>query len=249
MKTALILSLLASLTVAVPMGKRHIKWVTQTDYTTVTIDVTTTIYVNPTGGPTAPSPPVVPSIPTSNPPAQFYAPPSVPAPSPGPTSTKPTTTPELEPTVTPEAHPYVPPPSPEAPSPVTPSPSPSKPSPTPPAPTSPNSGGDGGPCSAGSPCSGDMTFYDAGLGSCGDTNNGDVEDVVALAHGMMGLQSNGNPLCGKTITVSYGGKTITAVVKDKCMGCVGNDIDLSRHAFNQLAEEGAGRVTAKWWYN
>jgi hypothetical protein len=65
-----------------------------------------------------------------------------------------------------------------------------------------------------------MTYYDAGLGSCGDTNNGDSEYVVALAHGLMGLQSNGNPNCGRTITVRYKGKTTKAVAKDKCMGCV-----------------------------
>jgi len=76
MKTAKILSLLpllfASLTTAVPMGKRDIEWVTVTDYETVTIDVTTTIYVNPTPVPKGHDAPED-SRPTNNP-AQFYVP-------------------------------------------------------------------------------------------------------------------------------------------------------------------------------
>lgn len=244
MKTALVFSLLlASLSMAVPMGKRDIEWVTLTEYETVTIDVTTTIYVHPTAGPKAQGPPVVPSLTTShNNPAQFYAPrPSQPGKlfwvtpavfflSPIPntaleattttssSSSTTTSTPEPtpEPKVTPQAQPYVPPPPP----PPSPSPEVSAQKLAPPPAASSPSGSGNGQCTSGSPCSGDMTYYDAGLGSCGDTNDGNTERVVALPHGLMGLQSNGNPYCGKTITIKYGGKTTTAIVKDKCMGCV-----------------------------
>jgi expansin (peptidoglycan-binding protein) len=81
------------------------------------------------------------------------------------------------------------------------------------------------------------------------TNDGSTEKVVALPYGLMGTQSNGNPYCGKTITVSYGGKTTTATVVDKCMGCVGDAIDLSNAAFLELAELAVGRATAEWWFN
>jgi hypothetical protein len=124
------------------------------------------------------------------------------------------------PTVTPQVQPPPPPPQPSVQTPETPSPPPAQSTPPAPAPTSPSSGGPDGSCTISSPCSGDMTFYDTGLGSCGDTDDGTVEDIVALAHGIMGPLSNTNPLCGKTITVSYGGKTVKATVKDKCMGCV-----------------------------
>jgi len=81
------------------------------------------------------------------------------------------------------------------------------------------------------------------------TNDGDTERIVALPHGLMGTQSNGNPYCGKTITISYQGKTTTATVQDKCMGCVGDSIDLSNAAFLDLAELAVGRASAEWWFN
>jgi hypothetical protein len=78
MKAAIFLGLFASLTLAVPMGKRDVEWVTFTDYETVTIDITTTIYVDPTAMPTDPSTPSVPSMTPSITPAQFFVPPSIP---------------------------------------------------------------------------------------------------------------------------------------------------------------------------
>lgn len=74
---------------------------------------------------------------------------------------------------------------------------------------------------------GDLTYYTVGLGACGEDDSGkdDSENIVALSHLLMGTQSNGNPYCGKTITISYGGKQVVATVKDKCMGCDLNNID------------------------
>jgi len=66
---------------------------------------------------------------------------------------------------------------------------------------------------------------------------------------MMGSQSNGNPYCGQTITVSLNGNSIQATVVDKCMGCEGDSIDLSTHAFSQLADESVGRTEASWYFN
>jgi hypothetical protein len=89
------------------------------------------------------------------------------------------------------------------------------------------------------------------LGACGTTNDGNTERVVALPHGLMGTQSNGNPYCGKTITIkcTATGKTTTATVVDKCMGCVGYAIDLSNAAFTELDDFAVGRTGATWWFN
>lgn len=112
------------------------------------------------------------------------------------------------------------------------------------------SGSSSGECNSGSPCSGDITFYEAGLGACGLTSDGSSENVVALPHEFMGTQSNGNPFCGKTVTIVYGGKTVQATVVDKCMGCVGRDLDLSNAAFDGLGiAESVGRTTADWYFN
>jgi hypothetical protein len=55
--------------------------------------------------------------------------------------------------------------------------------------------------------------------------------------------------CGKSVTVSYQGNTVTGIVVDKCMGCGNEDVDLSRCFFSALAGGlGAGRLHgAKWW--
>ncbi|KAH6667801.1 hypothetical protein B0J14DRAFT_172709 [Halenospora varia] len=76
-------------------------------------------------------------------------------------------------------------------------------------------------CSSDRPCEGDITHYDAGLGACGITSDGDAQNVVALPHSMMGPKSNDNQYCNKAITITCiaTGKTTSATVVDKCMGC------------------------------
>ncbi|KAB8303104.1 hypothetical protein EYC80_004555 [Monilinia laxa] len=117
--------------------------------------------------------------------------------------------------------------------------------------TSSASSSTGGVCASGSPCSGDMTFYEAGLGACGITTDGSTFAGVALPVGLMGSLSNNNPYCGKTITIkcTSTGKTTQATVIDKCMGCEGDSIDLTNFAFDQLAEESVGRTHATWYFN
>lgn len=108
------------------------------------------------------------------------------------------------------------------------------------------------PCyGASDACEGDITYYTAGLGACGTTNDGDTQSVVALPYELMGTQSNGNPYCGKTITVTLNGVSTTALVVDKCMGCTGYSIDLSVKAFSDLTPDYVtiGRTTASWYFN
>ena len=100
----------------------------------------------------------------------------------------------------------------------------------------------------GEPCSGDITFYDTGLGACGWTNDGTTENVFALAHGMMGARSNGNPFCGRQAEVTLNGKTVIGKLVDKCGGCEGQDIDLSHSMFQALADEGKGRIEGVKWH-
>ncbi|KAE9378008.1 hypothetical protein N431DRAFT_435171 [Stipitochalara longipes BDJ] len=113
------------------------------------------------------------------------------------------------------------------------------------------SGSSTGTCSPGSPCQGDITYYEAGLGACGLTTNGTIERVIALPHVLMGTLSNTNPYCGKTVTIkcTATGKTTTATVVDKCMGCENYAIDLSNAAFEELDDLAIGRTTATWWFN
>ena len=87
-------------------------------------------------------------------------------------------------------------------------------------------------------------------GGFDDSGKDDSENIVALSHLVMGTQSNGNPMCDQTITISAKGKTTTATVRDKCMGCAKEDIDVSKAAFKELfGDLGLGRTEVEWWFN
>ncbi|KAF4976977.1 hypothetical protein FZEAL_6426, partial [Fusarium zealandicum] len=113
----------------------------------------------------------------------------------------------------------------------------------------------GGGSSGGSSASksGEFTYYDIGLGACGGEDvSGQDEDinVVALSHLLMGEESNSNPMCGKTITIKANGKTTQATVRDKCMGCAVNDIDVSRKVYKEIwGSLDSGRTEVDWWFN
>lgn len=75
------------------------------------------------------------------------------------------------------------------------------------------------PAGSGTTYSGDGTWFDIGLGSCGQTNT-DEELVAALnAPQMMnGANPNNNPMCGKQIKITNpaNGKTVTVkIVSEK----------------------------------
>jgi len=114
--------------------------------------------------------------------------------------------------------------------------------------SSSSSSGYSGSCADGSPCVGDITFYDTATlatnpSYCDTTNDGLTELVLALPHGIM-TESD----CGKTVTITYNGVTKTGTVVDKCMGCDDTSIDLSRALFDVFAAESVGRATGASWY-
>ncbi|GFF82497.1 allergen Asp f 7 [Aspergillus lentulus] len=253
---ALASALLAAISSAAPvdLNKREmdVVWTTVTTVVWTTVDVTTTIYPTPQ----APTPPVVESTPTATPS------PAPEQPKPIEASTQPET-PEPQPAqpsvaAAAAAAPAVPAPEEPAPQPATPSTSTTTqaaPSASPAA-NSGNSGstekavssGYSGPCSKDSPCVGQLTYYDTATSasapsSCGMTNDGFSENVVALPVGIMTDAD-----CGKTVTITYNGITKTATAVDKCMGCKSTDLDASRHLFGELADFGAGRINGMSWY-
>lgn len=113
--------------------------------------------------------------------------------------------------------------------------SPAAPAPAPAA-SSSSGAADSSKSSAGQTYSGDITYYTVGLGACGENQTGDgyTEDIVALSHDMMGPESNNNPYCGRKIQIQANGKTTTATVSDKCMGCDTDSIDVSKKVFIDL---------------
>ncbi|MCJ1389210.1 hypothetical protein MMC18_002066 [Xylographa bjoerkii] len=115
-------------------------------------------------------------------------------------------------------------------------------------------------CTPGTPCVGDMTYYNPsqGLGACGYGPDSytyqDTDFVVAVSHEMMGSLSSGdveNPLCWRVlhITNPATGQSNTGMVVDKCAGCAGlEDIDLSPALYNTLGLSSVGRYHNVQWY-
>ncbi|KAJ6085841.1 hypothetical protein N7486_010122 [Penicillium sp. IBT 16267x] len=111
-----------------------------------------------------------------------------------------------------------------------------------------SSSGYSGSCAEGSPCTGQMTYYDTATSAsnpsaCGTTNDGLTELVLALPVGIM-TDSD----CGKTVTISYNGVTQTGTVVDKCMGCDDTSVDLSRAFFEAFDPLSVGRISGATWY-
>lgn len=100
---------------------------------------------------------------------------------------------------------------------------------------------------------GQGTFYATGLGSCGITNK-DTDYIAAASHllydtypGYSGVNPNNNPLCGKSVTAHYQGKSVTVTITDRCTGCAITDLDFSPSAFAQLADFSVGRISGMTW--
>jgi len=101
--------------------------------------------------------------------------------------------------------------------------------------------------------SGDGTFTTFGLGSCGLTND-NSQLVVGVSTGFFNdfpgatTNPNNNPICGKKITASFGGKSVTVEIVDKCTGCAQFDLNFSPAAFDVLANEDLGRIHNVTWF-
>ncbi|KAJ5324218.1 Allergen Asp f 7 [Penicillium atrosanguineum] len=248
---------------AAPVDKRAVVWETVTDIVWTTIDVTTTLYpeqldaATATVVPVTTTAPVVAAVTTTaaaraaqveKQPAQVEEQPAEAKTTSTSTSSTSTATPAPAPTEQ----------TTQAPAPVE-TTSSAAPTTTEAAPAaasssttestaSSSSSGYSGSCSEGSPCTGQMTYYDTATSSsnpssCGTTNDGETELVLALP---VGIMTDGD--CGKTVTIEYNGVTKTGTVVDKCMGCDNGSVDLSRAFFEAFASLSEGRLSDATWY-
>ncbi|KZV81491.1 hypothetical protein EXIGLDRAFT_779671 [Exidia glandulosa HHB12029] len=88
------------------------------------------------------------------------------------------------------------------------------------------------------------TWYDVGLGACGDHNvAGDF--IVAMNTPQYGKGYPG-PHCGDKIKITYKGITAIATVKDECPGCGYGMLDFSKGLFTHFAPLGAGVIYMSW---
>ncbi|KAI6791709.1 hypothetical protein KC361_g7122 [Hortaea werneckii] len=107
---------------------------------------------------------------------------------------------------------------------------------------------------------GDLTYYQPGLGACGVTSTED-DFIVALSHILFdeagsstdaGGNSNENPLCGRMLRATRyneeanAQRSVDLRVVDRCTGCEVDDLDTSLKAFERLAPSASGRVDVSW---
>ncbi|KNZ45443.1 uncharacterized protein VP01_8106g1 [Puccinia sorghi] len=83
--------------------------------------------------------------------------------------------------------------------------------------------------------SGRATFYDPGLGACGNTN-GPNDFIVALNQD----QYQANKWCGKKIKITSGGKSTFATIQDECPGCPFGGLDMTPSLFEFFSSKDAG---------
>ncbi|KZT28170.1 hypothetical protein NEOLEDRAFT_1176313 [Neolentinus lepideus HHB14362 ss-1] len=91
-----------------------------------------------------------------------------------------------------------------------------------------------------------LTWYDVGLGACGQTNVAS-DFVVALNADDFGAGYPG-PHCFQNIVITAEGKTATAQIVDKCPGCPEGGLDLSEGLFSYFANPSVGVLTGSWNY-
>ncbi|KAG9309829.1 RlpA-like double-psi beta-barrel-protein domain-containing protein-containing protein [Chiua virens] len=90
------------------------------------------------------------------------------------------------------------------------------------------------------------TWFDVGLGACGNTNV-NSDHIVALAIDMY----NGGSHCGKSVTITntVNGKTATGIVADECPVCGFKDLDMSPSLFKELGDLNTGVLAIAWNLN
>jgi len=102
---------------------------------------------------------------------------------------------------------------------------------------------------------GQGTYYGTGLGACGITNK-DTDMIAAVSHLLYDTypgynyaagNPNNNPICGKKVTATYKGKSVTVAVTDRCQGCAITDLDFAPSAFNKIADPALGRISGMTW--
>ncbi|KAK1086894.1 hypothetical protein LTR48_003110 [Friedmanniomyces endolithicus] len=96
--------------------------------------------------------------------------------------------------------------------------------------------------------SGQATFYGGNVhgGTCSFSTYTLPSGLYGTALSDSNWDDAGN--CGGCVAVTYGGKTVTAMIVDECPGCGTNHLDLFPTAFSALASPSAGIIDVTWDY-
>ncbi|QRV95374.1 hypothetical protein RhiJN_23392 [Ceratobasidium sp. AG-Ba] len=100
---------------------------------------------------------------------------------------------------------------------------------------------------------GQLTYYEVGLGACGHTNQ-NFEYVAAIPYELFDNWPGytvGNPInhpaCSRTAEINYMGKTIRVGIVDRCASCALWDLALSPGAYQAFAQLSVGHLSNATW--
>ncbi|EPQ50991.1 hypothetical protein GLOTRDRAFT_133317 [Gloeophyllum trabeum ATCC 11539] len=93
--------------------------------------------------------------------------------------------------------------------------------------------------------SGRGTWFDVGLGACGEYNV-NSDHIVAISAARWGTGAN----CGQWIhiTNTANGKSAYGLTRDQCPGCGVDDLDLSPSLFQELGTLDQGVLSISWHF-
>lgn len=95
---------------------------------------------------------------------------------------------------------------------------------------------------------GEATFYGGNTqgGACSFSTYTIPSGLYGTALSSSNWDNSGN--CGGCVAVTYGGKTVKAMIVDECPGCGDNHLDLFPGAFDELADASKGVIDVSWDY-
>ncbi|KAG9017995.1 hypothetical protein FRB90_012720 [Tulasnella sp. 427] len=92
---------------------------------------------------------------------------------------------------------------------------------------------------------GRATWYDVGLGACGNHNSpGDY--IVALNSHQLDTSRYPPVQCGRKVLITWQGKSAVATVQDECPGCPFGALDMSKGLFQHFTGLGTGEFQMSW---
>ncbi|KIM80454.1 hypothetical protein PILCRDRAFT_789727 [Piloderma croceum F 1598] len=88
------------------------------------------------------------------------------------------------------------------------------------------------------------TVYTPGLGVCG-VYSSPSDYIIAVAAPI--FDSYPNPICFKHIIANYQGRSVDAIIVDRCADCPGANLHFSSAAFSTLVDQSAGHIYGVQW--
>ena len=89
------------------------------------------------------------------------------------------------------------------------------------------------------------TWFDVGLGACGEWNQ-NSDSIVAISADIYGDGGNCNEWV--QVTNSQTGATAYGMTRDKCPSCAAGSLDMSPGLFQQLGDLSAGVLQIEWHF-